>query len=64
VKRQLDGEGHRIRVMTVHGAKGLEAPDRHPARHGRPQARRKRTSFYRLPEGEAVWKVAKEESPP
>jgi ATP-dependent helicase/nuclease subunit A len=25
VKRQLDGEGHRIRVMTVHGAKGLEA---------------------------------------
>ncbi len=26
VKRQLDGGGDRIRVMTVHGAKGLEAP--------------------------------------
>lgn len=26
VKRQADSEGHRIRVMTVHGAKGLEAP--------------------------------------
>lgn len=26
VKRQTDSEGHRIRVMTVHGAKGLEAP--------------------------------------
>ncbi len=26
VKRQADGAGGRIRVMTVHGAKGLEAP--------------------------------------
>ncbi|MES2143421.1 MAG: double-strand break repair helicase AddA [Pseudomonadota bacterium] len=26
VKRQADGAGRRIRVMTVHGAKGLEAP--------------------------------------
>ncbi len=26
VKRQMDGAGERIRVMTVHGAKGLEAP--------------------------------------
>jgi ATP-dependent helicase/nuclease subunit A len=26
VKRQTDSEGHRIRVMTVHGSKGLEAP--------------------------------------
>jgi ATP-dependent helicase/nuclease subunit A len=25
-KRQAEAEGHRIRVMTVHGAKGLEAP--------------------------------------
>ncbi len=25
-KRQAESEGHRIRVMTVHGAKGLEAP--------------------------------------
>jgi ATP-dependent helicase/nuclease subunit A len=26
IKRQPDSAGHRIRVMTVHGAKGLEAP--------------------------------------
>ncbi|MFU8864310.1 MAG: double-strand break repair helicase AddA [Rhodobacterales bacterium] len=26
IKRQMDGAGNRIRVMTVHGAKGLEAP--------------------------------------
>jgi ATP-dependent helicase/nuclease subunit A len=26
IRRQLDGAGGRIRVMTVHGAKGLEAP--------------------------------------
>ncbi len=40
IKRQLDNAGDRIRVMTVHGAKGLEAPivilpdtaDRNPPR--------------------------------
>ncbi len=63
VKRQLDGEGHRIRVMTVHGAKGLEAEvvvlpdtcDRTP---------QEREQIYRIPDGPPVWKVAKEESPP
>lgn len=62
VKRQLDGEGHRIRVMTVHGAKGLEAPivilpdtaDRKP---------QDRDEIYRLPGGQAVWKVPEAESP-
>jgi ATP-dependent helicase/nuclease subunit A len=62
VKRQLDGEGHRIRVMTVHGAKGLEAEivilpdtcDRTP---------QDRDQIYRIPDGPPVWKVAKEESP-
>jgi ATP-dependent helicase/nuclease subunit A len=62
VKRQLDSEGHRIRVMTVHGAKGLEAEivilpdtcDRPP---------KDSDQIYRLPEGPPVWKVAKEESP-
>jgi ATP-dependent helicase/nuclease subunit A len=63
VKRQLDGEGHQIRVMTVHGAKGLEAeivilPD--TCNHN-PQDR---DQIYRLPDGPPVWKVAKEESPP
>ena len=26
IKRQMDNQGNKIRVMTVHGAKGLEAP--------------------------------------
>jgi ATP-dependent helicase/nuclease subunit A len=26
VKRELEGAGHAVRIMTVHGAKGLEAP--------------------------------------
>ena len=63
VKRQLDGEGSRIRVMTVHGAKGLEAeivilPDTcdRPQRDG--------GDIYRLPDGPPVWKVTKDESPP
>lgn len=62
VKRQLDGEGSRIRVMTVHGAKGLEAdivilPDTGDRRQN------DRDELYRLPGGEAVWKVRQEESP-
>jgi ATP-dependent helicase/nuclease subunit A len=62
VKRQLDGEGHRIRVMTVHGAKGLEGeivilPD---TGDRRPQ---ERDLMYKLPEGVAVWKTSAAESP-
>lgn len=61
VKRQMDSEGQRIRVMTVHGAKGLEAPivilpdtcDRTP---------RDRDEIYEV-EGRPVWKVAADESP-
>jgi ATP-dependent helicase/nuclease subunit A len=63
VKRQLEGGGQRIRVMTVHGAKGLEAEivllpdtcDRTP---------QERDQIYQIPDGPPVWKVAKEESPP
>lgn len=62
VKRQMDSEGHRIRVMTVHGAKGLEAPivilpdtaDRNP---------QDRDEIYVLPDGTPVWKTAADESP-
>jgi ATP-dependent helicase/nuclease subunit A len=62
VKRQLDAEGDRIRVMTVHGAKGLEAdvvilPD---------TCDRKVQDWdqiHRLEDGPPVWKVAKEEAP-
>jgi ATP-dependent helicase/nuclease subunit A len=62
VKRQLDGEGHRIRVMTVHGAKGLEAeivilPDTAD------RQKRDKDELYRLEGKEAVWKVPAAESP-
>jgi ATP-dependent helicase/nuclease subunit A len=63
VKRQLDAAGNRIRVMTVHGAKGLEGEivilpdtgDRQP---------QERDQIYRLPDGPAVWKTNAPESPP
>ncbi|WP_426032368.1 double-strand break repair helicase AddA [Cypionkella sp. TWP1-2-1b2] len=63
VKRQMDSEGHRIRVMTVHGAKGLEAPlvilpdtcDRNP---------QDRDEIYALENGIPVWKTPSDESPP
>ena len=63
VKRQMDSEGHRIRVMTVHGAKGLEAPlvilpdtcDRNP---------QDRDEIYALESGIPVWKTPSDESPP
>ena len=62
VKRQADGAGGRIRVMTVHGAKGLEAPivilpdtaDRE---------RRERDEIFLLEGGLPAWKLPKEDSP-
>ena len=61
IKRQMDSEGRRIRVMTVHGAKGLEAPivilpetvDRKPPDHDE-------VAFVA---GHPVWKVPKPERP-
>jgi ATP-dependent helicase/nuclease subunit A len=63
VKRQMDAAGGRIRVMTVHGAKGLEAPivflpetqDRAP---------RDLDQILRLEDGPAVWRPASGETPP
>ena len=62
VKRQMDGEGDLIRVMTVHGAKGLEAdivilPE--CADYSPPQ----RDQLITLPGGTAVWKLSEAESP-
>ena len=62
VKRQMEGAGDKIRVMTVHGAKGLEAPivilpdttDRNP---------QDRDEIYRLPQGLPVWKTPSDASP-
>ena len=63
VKRQADGAGGRIRVMTVHGAKGLEAEivilpdtaDRNP---------QDRDALYADEAGNVLWKTPKDESPP
>ena len=64
VKRQMESEGRKIRVMTVHGAKGLEAPvvilpdtaDRRPQDYD---------EIYRFgSQGPAIWKTAKPDSPP
>lgn len=62
VKRQMDGEGHRIRVMTVHGAKGLEAPIVIlPDTADRPY--QDRSEIFELPDATAVWKTPVDESP-
>ncbi len=61
VKRQMDTAGEQIRVMTVHGAKGLEAPivilpdcaDRHP---------RERGEIVRL-DGGLAWRTNADDSP-
>ncbi len=61
IKRQLDSAGRRIRVMTVHGAKGLEAPlvilpdtaARRP---------RERTELYPL-EGAVGWRASGANAP-
>lgn len=63
VKRQADSEGDNIRVMTVHGSKGLEAPvvilpdttDRRPRDHD---------DLIRLGDGLPVWNAANADSPP
>jgi ATP-dependent helicase/nuclease subunit A len=62
VKRQMDAAGDKIRVMTAHGAKGLEAPivilpdtaDRNP---------QDRDEIYLLPGGLPVWKTRSDASP-
>ena len=61
VKRQMDSAGERIRVMTVHGSKGLEAPIVILPDTAQYRAR-ERNELYILPEG-PVWKTPSAESP-
>jgi len=62
VKRQMDSAGDRIRVMTVHGAKGLEAPvvflPETQDRKAKPGP-----ELLPLPEGPVTWRMPPEESP-
>ncbi len=62
VKRQLDNAGDMIRVMTVHGAKGLEAPVVILPDTGDRQARPS-GPLVRLEGGEAVWGASGTEAP-
>ncbi|MBC7146312.1 MAG: double-strand break repair helicase AddA [Thioclava marina] len=62
VKRQLEGAGRAIRVMTVHGSKGLEAPivilpDTAKKREPNPP------KLLRLPAGPAAWRQAASQAP-
>lgn len=61
VKRQMDSAGERIRVMTVHGSKGLEAPIVILPDTAQYTAR-ERNEMFVVPEG-PVWKTAKDDSP-
>ena len=63
IKRQMEAEGHRIRIMTVHGAKGLEAPivilpDTTDGRH------QDRADLLVPPGGAALWRMPADEMPP
>ncbi|WP_414898967.1 double-strand break repair helicase AddA [Rhodovulum sp. YEN HP10] len=62
IKRQLDAAGRRIRVMTVHGAKGLEAPVvilPHTAQRNITI----RDQIYTLENGLPAWKTGSDERP-
>ncbi|MDZ4096398.1 MAG: 3'-5' exonuclease, partial [Paracoccaceae bacterium] len=62
VKRQMDSAGHRIRVMTVHGAKGLEAPIVIlPDTADRPY--QDKDELIPLPDGRIIWRAPADESP-
>ncbi|QUS36415.1 double-strand break repair helicase AddA [Falsirhodobacter algicola] len=62
VKRRMDSAGRMIRVMTVHGAKGLEAPIVILPDTTNPRAR-DRDELVSV-EGGMLWKVAAAEAPP
>ena len=62
IKRQLDSAGNRIRVMTVHGSKGLEAPIVILPDTGRRDVR-VRDEVLQGPGGLPLWKTGKDDSP-
>ncbi|MDA5092942.1 double-strand break repair helicase AddA [Aliiroseovarius sp. KMU-50] len=57
IKRQMDMVGQQIRVMTVHGSKGLEAPVVIMPDMARNQTRN-RDELVDLENGHAIWKSA------
>ncbi|WP_425081221.1 double-strand break repair helicase AddA [Ruegeria arenilitoris] len=61
IKRQMSGVGNMIRVMTVHGSKGLEAPIVILPDTGKRQA--PRDAEIMVGEGTPLWKVPADASP-
>ncbi len=61
IKRQMSGVGNMIRVMTVHGSKGLEAPIVILPDTGKRQA--PRDAEIMVAEGTPLWKVPADGSP-
>ncbi len=63
IKRQMDSAGDRIRVMTVHGSKGLEAPIVIMPDTGQ-RAVRIRDQIVKDDTGTAFWNVPVDAAPP
>lgn len=63
VKRQADGAGRRIRVMSVHGAKGLEAPIVILPDTLRPK-KSVGAQLLPVPDGPLMWRPLAENLPP
>lgn len=62
IKRQMDSQGDKIRVMTVHGSKGLEAPIVFLPDCAKRAA--KVRSDILLADGVPLWKLPKDQAPP
>ncbi|MCB2094501.1 MAG: double-strand break repair helicase AddA [Rhodobacteraceae bacterium] len=62
VKRRLDSASRSIRVMTVHGAKGLESPIVILPDTAK-RTENLRDEIYRVDDGKAVWRTTVSESP-
>lgn len=60
IKRQLDSNSNQIRVMTVHGSKGLEAPIVILPETGQRQNRQ--TANVLMAEGLPIWKAGKDDA--
>ncbi|MEO0568357.1 MAG: double-strand break repair helicase AddA [Pseudomonadota bacterium] len=61
IKRQMDEAGDKIRVMTIHGAKGLESPIVILPDCGKRVLRNK--GSIALKDGAALWRAKKDQSP-
>ncbi len=65
IKRQMDSAGDQIRVMTVHGAKGLESPIVIlPDTTEKPKIKEVRDPLAQLEDGAVIWRPSSDVRPP